>query len=107
MNLSVLGYMLAVSWRAGAGASVVQALMACIHALAQLALAPPLDSVTHLALAGTLTTVDAAIKSVEAVMAAGSTDQLLWERDRQLLATAGRARSARSDAAWKRLKSAL
>jgi len=100
------GYLVSIARRHGAGAGLVEPLVALAVALRGLEDLDPSAPSTHVALAGAFTTCRALNEGptfLAALAAASPEERARFERDLPLLRVAGRARAARLDAAWKRL----
>ncbi|MCC6522842.1 MAG: acyl-CoA dehydrogenase family protein [Polyangiaceae bacterium] len=104
VHAALLGWLVGVGRRSGFGRPLVEGLCASFCAVRTLALADPSAPATHVALGGVLAqaardiaALDTEWPRAEAVVAG------YWQRDRALLAVAGRARAARLEAAWRRL----
>ncbi|MCX5744190.1 MAG: acyl-CoA dehydrogenase, partial [Proteobacteria bacterium] len=97
---AILGYLVGVARRHAFVPELVETLLALADAGRALAVAPPRAAETHRALAGTLALVATAVADVERAWAAAPDDEWIrWQRDRPLLAVAGKARLARRDRA--------
>jgi alkylation response protein AidB-like acyl-CoA dehydrogenase len=100
VHAALLGWMLGLGERHGWPHELIERLLAGVAALRSLAAAPPLAAATHLALAGAI----AATRELVERAPWSSLDpeaRARWERDRPLLDVAGRARTARLEAAWR------
>jgi acyl-CoA dehydrogenase len=88
---------------------LVEGALAAIAALRALSELPPLDSATHIGLAGALRATCAVLDAADARFAevAASDDAARrWARDRPLRDVASRVRERRLEAAWKRMEAA-
>jgi alkylation response protein AidB-like acyl-CoA dehydrogenase len=104
VHAALLGWMLALGERHRWPHDLVERMLATVAALRTIAASPPLAPETHLTLAGTIALTRELVE--RAPWDALDADTLArWRRDRPLLEVAGRARTARLEAAWQRLTS--
>jgi acyl-CoA dehydrogenase len=100
VHAALVGWMLGLGERHGWPRELIERLLAAVATLRGLATAPPLAPATHLALAGAIAQTRELV--ARAPWASLDTDtRARWERDRPLLEVAGRARTARLEAAWR------
>jgi alkylation response protein AidB-like acyl-CoA dehydrogenase len=99
-----LGYLLGVAQRARWPEATREALLAALAATHALSAEDPAAPALHVALAGLLDGSRRWLEELEPLwQAAEPAERARWERDRPLLAVAGRARAARRERAWQRL----
>jgi hypothetical protein len=101
---ALLAHLIGVARRSGWPHTALERLLMLVCAARTLALADPSAPETHLALAGLLDGMHRFLFDSEphwALVDAGT--RAAWQRDRPLLEIAGRARAARTEAAWKAL----
>jgi hypothetical protein len=86
--------------------SWIERLSALLAALATLSNMPPSNAETHVGLAGALRISAGLIEEAEAFWLKSATDPaaLRWQRDRELLQVAGKARALRAQRAWEKLR---
>lgn len=93
VHAATAGYLIGAARLGGWDPGIVESLLASAAALWALAQAPPLSPVTHLALAGVIEQAAAPLEQIGALFE-GEEGQR-WQRDRVLLAVAGKARDRR------------
>ncbi len=104
VNAAVLAYLLGVARRHDWPHDWSERTLATIVALRALTTEDPKAPEVHVAVAGALgASADTIRASEEHWASVSGPERERWERDRKLLEVAGRARSARRDAAWQRL----
>ncbi|MCI0671406.1 MAG: acyl-CoA dehydrogenase family protein [Myxococcaceae bacterium] len=104
VHLALLGWLIQVGRRSDWPQSVRDAALAHAVTFHALAKADVSSSAVHVALAGALAQVGRLLDEVEALWArVDAPTRERWERDRRLLAVAGKARAQRSEAARRRL----
>lgn len=98
---SVIAYVARVAQRSGWPREHKERLAAVLVTLRAIAAEDPRAPETHVALAGALALGRRALEeSAGSWSLVGAEERASWERDRVLLAVAGRARAARAEAAW-------
>lgn len=108
VQAALAGYLLAAGRRACFPREMLERLMCIVASLGEISRRAPLDPATHVALAGTLAESALLMLEIEAAWDdASSEERARFERDRGLLAVAGKARAARRESAWSRLGKAL
>jgi acyl-CoA dehydrogenase len=100
---ALLGYLSGVALRSGWPQETVCALTAVLAGLTALASADRDAPGTHLALAGVLAQLRAVLPTLP-WQSADPDEAARWHRDRELLSVAERARQARLQAAWERVR---
>ena len=105
VHAALIGYLLGVARRSGFSTSTVEALLEQLVALRGLSQQPPADPAVHVALAGVLRhSRELLAANGEAWEGVDPAERERWQRDQGLLEVAARARSARVEAAWRRLR---
>jgi hypothetical protein len=103
---AALGWLIRVSRQSGWPQSVVQRLLAAVATVRGLDIGRPSSPGVHVALGGALEIFDRLSGELEPLWESADREVLArWERDRPLLATAGRVRAQRLTAAWRSLAS--
>jgi len=101
---ALLAYLTSVASRCSWPEAALEDLVAMLGALRALAGADPLSPRTHVALAGTQRWIEERIAGFDPLWSrCDDATRLGWQRDRDLLLVAQRARDARRSAAWKTL----
>jgi alkylation response protein AidB-like acyl-CoA dehydrogenase len=101
---ALLAWLTAVGERSRFAPPLLERLAALLAATRALALADATAPATHVALAGLLQTARALLADLEPAWAqVDAPTRAQWERDRALLTVAERARTARTEAAWRTL----
>jgi len=100
VHAAVLGFLAAAAARLGWPRGLREELAAALVLARALALADPLAPTTHLALAGALSMARRLAAACRAELSAGDPLAVMLDRDLALLDVAGRARAARTEAAW-------
>lgn len=103
VHAALLGWLLQIGRRSNWPDTVLQQLTSTIVTVVAIAQLPPSDSAVHVALAGAFSSVRALVERIDWSSVDRPTREL-WERDRVLLEVAGKARVARTRAAWDRLR---
>jgi len=103
VHAALLGYLIGVVRRHRLGSELVERLCALAAATRTLALADVKAPATHVALAGVLDLVTGVIATLEERWTTAGDEHTRWQRDRELLQVAGKARAARRERAWQRL----
>lgn len=102
---ALLGYLLGVGRRYGWPVGLMEGLASAVLAARGVAAEPAAAAATHVALAGLLGGTERLIREAEPCWGGvGEGERGRWERDRPLLGVAGKARAARREAAWGRLR---
>jgi len=96
---ALLGYLIGVARRHAMPREVVEPMITLVAATRALAGGDAKDAATHVALAGLIALVTAAIARVEEHWPTGD-ERTRWHRDRPLLRVASAAREARRERAW-------
>lgn len=106
VQAAILAYLMREAQRLSWPASWIERLSALLAALSTLADMPPAQPETHISLAGALRISGALIEEADALWLKSATDPaaLRWQRDRELLTVAGKARELRTQRAWERLR---
>ncbi|MFE7798571.1 acyl-CoA dehydrogenase family protein [Nocardia sp. NPDC057440] len=101
---AALGWLIRVARESGWPQPVVQRLLAAVAAVRGLDIDRPSSPGVHIALGGAFELLDRLLAELEPLWeSAGPVVAARWERDRPLLATAGRVRAQRLTAAWRSL----
>jgi hypothetical protein len=99
---ALLGYLVGVARRHAWPAPVIESLLALVASTAALAHCDPCSPAVHLAVTGLLTATRCAMDDAEPHWAnVGEEERTRWSRDRPLLQVAQKARSLRTEAAWR------
>jgi alkylation response protein AidB-like acyl-CoA dehydrogenase len=107
VHAATLAYLLAEARLRGWPAAWVERTAALLHALARLAALDPLAPATHIALGGALAIGHALVKEADRHWAEQDDEPARrWQRDRELLGVASKAREARLASAWRKLDAA-
>lgn len=108
VQAAVLAYLMREGQRLSWPESWVERLSALLAALSTLADMPPAQPETHVALAGALRISAQLLEEADALWLKSPTDPatMRWQRDRELLAVAGKARELRTQRAWEKLRQA-
>jgi len=106
VQAAILAYLMREAQRLAWPAPWIERLSALLAALSTLADMPPSQPETHIALAGALRMSGALIEEANALWLDSATDPaaIRWQRDRELLTVAGKARELRTQRAWERLR---
>lgn len=101
---ALVGYLIGVARAHGFAPALVERLAVVAAALAALGAEDAKSPATHVALGGALATSAAIIAELEAAWAAAPDEEWArWQRDRAILAVAGKARGERLARAWQAL----
>jgi alkylation response protein AidB-like acyl-CoA dehydrogenase len=101
---ALLGYLIGVARRASWPRETIEELCALVASVRMLTFEEPLAPSTHVALAGVLSQAKRALERMESCWSlVDEATRTMWERDRAILAVAGKARDARREAAWRAL----
>ena len=101
VHAALVGYLIGVARRHGFAQALVERLAMVALALEALGAADAKSPATHLGLAGAIATTVALVGELEAAWAAAPDDEYArWQRDRAILAVAGKARAERRVRAW-------
>jgi acyl-CoA dehydrogenase len=104
VHAALTGYLVGVARQHGFARDIIERLAVVAAALAALGAADPKSPATHIALGGALATSAGIVAVLEAAWAAAPDDEWTrWQRDRQLLQVAGKARGERLARAWQAL----
>ncbi len=104
VHAGLLGWLMRIARTSEWPSDSQEAIVAQVVTIRGLALADPSSPATHIALAGALTQSELLIERLEPNWQSVDVEhKQRWERDRMLLEVAGRARSARRQAAWRRI----
>lgn len=108
VQAAVLAYLMREGQRLSWPESWVERLSALLAALSTLADMPPAQPETHVALAGALRISTQLLEEADALWLKSPIDPaaLRWQRDRELLSVAGKARELRTRRAWEKLRQA-
>lgn len=106
VQAAILAYLMREAQRLGWPETWIERLSALLASLATLSDMPPAHAETHVGLAGALRISAGLIEETEAFWLASATDPaaLRWQRDKALLAVAGKARELRTQRAWDQLR---
>jgi hypothetical protein len=106
VQAAILAYLMREAQRLGWPEHWIERLSALLASLATLSDMPPSHAETHVGLAGALRISAGLIEEAEAFWLESATDPatLRWQRDRELLSVAGKARELRTTRAWHQLR---
>jgi alkylation response protein AidB-like acyl-CoA dehydrogenase len=107
VNAAMLAYLVREAERLGWPGEWVERTLAVLRAARALALDDPAKPAVHIALAGTLALARTLVTEAEQNWTSTADDSAFarWQRDRELLGVAGKARIQRTARAWERLQS--
>jgi hypothetical protein len=107
VQAAILAYLMREAQRLGWPEHWIERLSALLAALSTLSNMPPSNAETHIGLAGALRISAGLIEETQAFWLKSAADPaaLRWQRDRELLTVAGKARELRTKRAWERLRS--
>lgn len=101
---AVFGWLLKVARNSGWPSSVRERILATIVALRSIAIDDPSSPAIHVALGGVFAQAGDVLTAIEPLWPdSDATTRSRWERDRPLLAIAGKVRAMRLEAAWREL----
>jgi len=106
VHAALVGWLVRVGRLSSWGDDVLEELLALAVTMRALARMSPTAPETHVVLAGALAASRRSVERLDWSRVEGDT-RARWERDRVLLGVAGKARAARREAAWKRLRGPL
>ncbi len=106
VQAAILAYLMREAQRLSWPAAWIERLSALLAALSTLADMPPGQPETHISLAGALRISGELIGEADALWMKSATDPaaMRWQRDRELLSVAGKARELRTQRAWESLR---
>jgi len=108
VQAAILAYLMREAQRLGWPEHWIERLSALLASLATLSDMPAAHAETHVSLAGALRISAGLIEETEAFWRNSAADPaaLRWQRDRELLTVAGKARELRTTRAWQKLRQA-
>lgn len=108
VQAAVLAYLMREAQRLAWPGPWIERLSALLAALSTLSNMPPSNAETHIGLAGALRISAGLIEEAESFWLQSATDPaaMRWQRDRELLNVASKARELRAQRAWERLRTA-
>jgi acyl-CoA dehydrogenase len=106
VQAAVLAYLMREGQRLGWPEHWIERLSALLAAFSTLSNMPPDHAETHVGLAGALAIAAGLIGETDAFWLKSATDPatMRWQRDKELLTVAGKARELRTKRAWERLR---
>lgn len=106
VNAAMLAYLVREAGRLAWPRDWIERTIAVLVAERGLALDDPMQTAVHIALAGALAVASTLMTEAEQNWARNADDPAFarWQRDRELLGVAGKARATRTERAWERLR---